>query len=90
MQQGQKVRFEFFGHTYFLSQRQTDEVDLKHIVSYVEQVAEQIVKEHPGLPAHKQIVLTVLSVAKDYFHAKKELTAFEHRLENLLKKLPTS
>ena len=88
MHQGKKVRLEFFGHSYYLSQPPEEEVDLREIVSYVEGVAGKITSEHPSLPAHKQIVLTVLSVAKDYFTAKKELTAFQQRVEGLLTKLP--
>ncbi|OCC15780.1 hypothetical protein DBT_0705 [Dissulfuribacter thermophilus] len=89
MQDGPKVRLEFFGHSYYLTQREEEDIDLKDLVSYVERVARDVSSSHSNLPAHKQIVLTVLSIAKDYFSAQKELQVLEERIETLLKNIST-
>lgn len=89
MRDGTKVRLEFFGHSYYLTQREEEDIDLRDLVSYVERVARDVSSSHSNLPAHKQIVLTVLSIAKDYFSAQKELQVLEERIENLLKNIST-
>ena len=89
MQDAPKVKLEFFGHSYYLTQKENDEVELAHVVAYVEGVASQVSKEYAALPAHKQIVLTVLSIAKDYLASKKEMDALEQRIQDILSKLPT-
>ena len=89
MQDGSRVRLEFFGHTYYLTQKSSDDVDLKDLVAYVERSAQKVVIEHSKLPAHKQIVLTILSIARDYFQAKGELDGLQKRLENILSMIAT-
>ena len=86
----QKVKLEFFGHTYYLAQRESDEVELSGVVAYVEEVAQKISMDHATLPAHKQIVLIVLSIAKDYLVSKRDLDVLEKRIQEILVKLKTA
>ena len=90
MHNAQKVKLEFFGHSYYLTQKESDEVELSRVVAYVEKVAQKISMDHATLPAHKQIVLTVLSIAKDYLASKRDLDALENRIKEILVKLKTA
>ena len=87
MQGNSKVRLDFFGHSYFLSPKGEEEVDLRDLVAYIEEVVNDVTHANPNLPAHKQIVLTVLSITKDYFLTRAEYKGLKSRLERLLNNL---
>ncbi len=87
MSQNDIVELKFFGYNYYFTQKKDDSVDINELVKYVEGIADTILRQYKELPGHKQIVLTVLSIARDYFLAKNELEGLENRLEQLAKVL---
>lgn len=75
------ITLELFGQAYRLRCDDPD-VDIRAMVEYVRaKVAEQE-GVHYNLPTHKQIVLTILNVARDYIVARDRLRSLEEALAN--------
>ncbi len=75
----QGVKFEFFGHTYYLRSGE-DDVPMQEIVDYVQQVVKDQEQQHQGLPPHKLMVLSVLTIGKDCLSLKRKLEKVENNI----------
>ncbi len=82
----QGVKFEFFGHTYYLRSGEND-VPMQEIVDYVQQVVRAQEDQHQGLPPHKLMVLSVLTIGKDYLSLKRRLEEVENNISEKTKNI---
>ncbi|NDY42080.1 cell division protein ZapA [Dissulfurirhabdus thermomarina] len=70
------VVLELFGQVYHL-RAEAEDVDIREVVAHVrEKVAEQE-RLHPGLPPHKLMVLTVLTLAKELVQVRARAERLE-------------
>lgn len=89
----QIVRLKFLGNIYELK-GEDREVDLQEVASYIENKAEEIENNQPGLPPNRLMVLTVMSLGKELLAARKQLDTLEENLNRqglkLLEKINSS
>ena len=82
----EKIVLSFFGHEYFLSTRD-EEVDVREVVRYVEDKVNESADLYGNMPAHRQILLTVLTIAKDYIMARDRLASMGEHLERMVQQV---
>jgi len=89
----QVVRINFFGNVYELKSDDPD-VDLKELVSYIEDKIAEIEKAQPSLPPNKLMVLVAMSLGRDFFAAKRQLDVmregFSQQAKRLVAKIDSS